>query len=276
MKLKDIIRIDNPEEYRLHFAKNSEGSEPLDSYLDSFEHWAGWNRYCAGGRDRFPVRYIISFMNFYPKPGSSLFGGIFEVLARHWENNVEDNPSEFYDIRLVDDYKELIGRLRVETPYTGQQTVVNLDKYDTVEVLELLPAPYAHHVFPGYENIDYDSAIIRKIIASDAHDWKAALSSVKGIYMLTDMNNGKKYIGAAYGDGGIWGRWQNYMYSLHGWNSELIKLYDEHGEEYMQNFKFTLLEVYSASTLDEYIIRRENYWKGVMLSRDERYGYNDN
>ncbi len=77
--------------------------------------------------------------------------------------------------------------------------------------------------------------------------------------MLTDMNNGKKYIEAAYGDGGIWGRWQTYMYSLHGWNSELVKLYDEHDEEYMQNFKFTLLEVYSASTLDEYIIKRENY-----------------
>ena len=44
----------------------------------------------------------------------------------------------------------------------------------------------------------------------------------------------------------------------------------------MQKFKFTLLEVYSASTLDEYIIQRENYWKGVKLSRDERYGYNDN
>ena len=271
VKLKNIIRIDNPNNYRLHFAKKSDGTEPLDDYMDSFEHWTSWQKW--GTKNRFPVDYVISFMNFYPKQGSSLFGGIFEVLSRHPEND----PSEFYEVRLVEDYKELIGRLIVQTPYTGQAIVVTLNNcYDTIEVLELLPAPYAHIVFPGYENINYDSAFIKKIIASEAPDWKAALSSVKGVYMLTDMNNGKRYIGSAYGDGGIWGRWQSYAYSVHGGNTELIKLYYEYGEEYMQKFKFTLLEVYSASTLDEYIIQRENYWKGVMLSRDERYGYNDN
>lgn len=275
VKLKDIIRIDNPDNYRLHFAKNSDGSEPLDSYLDSFEHWTSWQRWYTG-KNRFPKDYIISFMNFYPKSGSSLFGGIFKVLGRHWDR-VKTDPSKFYDVMLVEDYKDLIGRLRIKTPYTGKPVVVTLKNcYNDIEVLELLPAPYAHVVFPGYEYIDYDSAFIKKIIASEAPDWKAALSSVKGVYMLTDMNNGKKYIGSAYGEGGIWGRWQSYADSLHGGNRELINLYEKHGEEYMQNFKFTLLEVYSASTLNEYIIQRENYWKGVMLSRDTRYGYNAN
>lgn len=209
MKLKDIIRIDKPEIYRLLFAKNSEGGEPLDAYMDSLEHWTGWQKW--GTKDRFPAQYIISFMDFYPKPGSSLFGGIFEVLNRNWEND----PSEFYDVRLVEDYKELIGRLRVANPKSDSGNHIRkpeliLEKYyDSIEVLELLPAQYVHHVFPGYEYIDYDAVFIRKIIFSEAADWKAALSSVKGVYMLTDMNNGKRYIGSAYGDGGVWGRWQS-------------------------------------------------------------------
>ncbi len=94
------------------------------------------------------------------------------MLGRHWEN-VEDNPSEFYDVKLIEDYSYLIGGILVQTPYTGQAVVTTLEKYDAIEVLELLPTPYAHHVFPGYENIGCDSALIRKIIASDAPDWKA-------------------------------------------------------------------------------------------------------
>ena len=154
MKLKDIIPIDNPAEYRLHFAKDScrnGGNRPLDDYAVSFSYWANWHKWYRG-RDRFHVKYIISFMDFYPKPGSSLFGGIFEVLDRHWDN-AENAPSKFYDIRLVKDYSYLIGCLRVSTPYTGQQTVITLDEYANIDVIDFLPAPYAHYVFQGYENI---------------------------------------------------------------------------------------------------------------------------
>ena len=275
MKLKDIIRLDNPESYRLHLAKKSNGSAPLDDYLDSFAHWENWQKWYTG-RDRFPVKYVISFMDFYPKPGSALFGGIFEVLNRNWDN-AENNPAEFYDVKLTEDYKELIGRLRISTPCTGMQTVMKLENYyDGLEVLEIFEAPYRQRNFPGYENIDCAFSEIRRVISSNIPDWKAALSSVKGVYMLTDLNNGKRYIGSAYGYGGIWGRWHNYINFFHGGNSELIKLCENHGEEYMNNFKFTLLEIHPASAFDEYIIERENFWKGVMLSRDEKYGYNDN
>ncbi len=146
MKLKDIIRIDNPAEYRLHFAKDSSkfgGTHPLDVYLASFKAWVAWHRYPAhDGANRFPVRYVLSFIDFYHQPDSSLFGGIFEVTGRHWEN-LENNPSEFYDIKLVEDYSYLIGGILVQTPYTGMATVVTLDgRYDNIDVCEILPKPY--------------------------------------------------------------------------------------------------------------------------------------
>ena len=47
----------------------------------------------------FPYNNILFFMDFYPKPGTSLFGGIFEVLGRHPEH-LEDEPSKYYDIAV--------------------------------------------------------------------------------------------------------------------------------------------------------------------------------
>ena len=145
MKLPDIIRIDNPADYKLHFAKDSsrvDGNHPLDDYLASFETWLNWHRYPAGDRtDRFNRQYVLSFMDFSPKKhGTSLFGGIFEVLSRHPERN---DLSQYYDIRLVDDYKYLIGEIVVRTLYTGMATVMQLENYyDSIEVVEILPKRY--------------------------------------------------------------------------------------------------------------------------------------
>lgn len=55
--------------------------------------------------NRFTRRYVISFIDYYPQKGTFLFGGIFEIL-----NTYPDH----YDIRLCDEYKDFIGRLKVK------------------------------------------------------------------------------------------------------------------------------------------------------------------
>ena len=103
---------------------------------------------------------------------------------------------------------------------------------------------------------------------------KRKLENVTGIYILLDRNNGKKYIGSAYGENGIWKRWSDYIYSNNGGNKEMLQLDNDYIRD---NFKFTLLERYEIGTELEFIISRENYWKRVMLSRkNDGYGYNDN
>ena len=150
--LKNIIRIDNYDDYRLHFATACDGQEPLGVYTDSFERWMDWQK-SDRGSDRFPVKYIISFMKFYPKPGISLFGGIFEVTGRHWEL-VETDPSNFYDMKFVEDYSEYIGRLIVETPTSesgnhSMRRELTQKKYDSIKVLAILPAAYGYNVSLG-------------------------------------------------------------------------------------------------------------------------------
>ena len=36
------------------------------------------------------------------------------------------------------------------------------------------------------------------------------LENIKGIYLVTDTHTGRRYVGSAYGDMGIWSRWRQY------------------------------------------------------------------
>lgn len=266
--LKQIMPIDNPGLYKLHVAKYNGETNPLDDFINDFEKWLGWNRW-RGKVSRFTRQFVISFMDFYPQKGTFLFGGIFEIL---------DTNSNPYEIRLCDLYKEFIGRLKVSNISTGRGSAFNFEKhYDRIEVVEIFDQPYSSHVFPGYERIDYMFSSIKAIISREPPDWKSALENVKGVYMLTDLENGKRYIGSAYGDSGIWARWSQYCANGHGGNTELFNLVSQNGYAYVEkNFKFTLLEIHPMFTADDFIILRESYWKDVMMSRNEKYGYNAN
>ena len=108
-------------------------------------------------------------------------------------------------------------------------------------------------------------------------DWKTALENVKGVYMITDTSNGKRYIGSAYGGSGIWSRWSCYIYTGHGFNDELTQLIAAKGIEHARaQFRFTLLEHFPMRADDRLVIARESYWKTVLLTRRQAYGYNKN
>lgn len=103
----------------------------------------------------------------------------------------------------------------------------------------------------------------------------AALSSVKGVYMISDVQTGKRYIGSAYGVQGIWTRWTNCVSTGHGGNVELRKLVSDPSLAYCrQAFRFTLLEPRPVATADEVVIAREALWKSILLSRT--HGLNRN
>lgn len=147
---------------------------------------------------------------------------------------------------------------------------------DKFVVTELLDKPYAGVDFPGYDNIDIYFPSLEFVIKNQKQDWKVALENMKGVYLIVDKKNGKKYVGSAYVDSGIWSRWCCYIGSGHGGNDELVKVIDANGIDYArENFKFSLLEVFTMKTDDESIIRRESFWKEVLLIRG-KFGYNNN
>lgn len=128
--------------------------------------------------------------------------------------------------------------------------------------------------FLGFDQVNIDYKTLKHIVSDSIASWKAALSNVKGIYLIVDTFSGKQYVGSAYGDECIWQRWVNYAKNGHGGNVELKKLLKKNGEDYKYNFKYSILEVCNLNLGNEYIINRETHWKEVLLTR--KFGLNKN
>jgi len=139
-----------------------------------------------------------------------------------------------------------------------------------------LREPYSGREFPGYEDIDLSFEELETLVKNARPDWKAALENIKGIYLISDTRTGKCYVGAAYGDEGIWSRWCAYAASGHGGNVELRALVRDPTLDYCRaNFRVALLEHRSNRTPDEIIRSREAFWKRILLTRGEK-GLNRN
>jgi len=47
------------------------------------------------------------------------------------------------------------------------------------------------------------------------------------VYVITNTDNGKLYVGSVTGRNGIYQRWKNYIDNGHGGNTELSKLVEQ-------------------------------------------------
>ena len=274
--VQKILNIANPAEFKVHVARWNKVENPLAVYLRDKKEWREWNTY-GEKKNAFNRKYIFSLIHFYPERKNKvwLFGGVYEIIGTFMDK--KDKGLHRYKIKEVAEYSDFVGRLKVGLPYEARQKSINLETYlDQMSVSEILKEPYSGEVFPGYENIDHSFSVLEIFFKNESLGWKFALENVQGIYVVTDMNNGKKYVGSAYGVGGVWARWSQYIDTGHGGNEELTKLIEKKGFEYAQkHFKFSLLEHRSKSVGKDVMDKREKHWKKVLLSRGE-FGYNKN
>lgn len=241
-------------------------------YVRDHEEWVGWNTW-GDSRNIYNRSYIFSLIDFYHETNVWLFGGIYRVIDRYYENGYHR-----YKIEEMREYSSYVGRLKIQLERPRRGKSFYLESWiDKMMVLEILKEPYSGETFPGYENINHDFSKLIPIFKNENPGWKAALENIKGVYVIMDKSNGKKYIGSAYGDSGIWSRWMSYIDTRgHGWNEGLADIIKGNSDGYAENnFTISLLEYRSMRTDDRVIIDRENYWKGVFLSRGE-FGYNKN
>lgn len=265
--LRDTWEIQNLNDYKVHFARWDGNDQPLEVWARSRDAWRAWQEYWPGRND-FNRPRIFALMQFYHEMDAWLFGGVFEVLER---------LPEAYRVELTDERANLIGRLKLGTPYRERTTRVKLENhYDDFEVLEVLREPYAGTAFPGYSRIDLSFAELETIVENERADWRAALQSVSGIYGIMDTRVDRLYVGAAIGGGGVWSRWAEYVASGDGGNAALREIIGEHRLEYCrEHFRFTLLEPLLQTTSREAVTAREVHWKQVLRTRGAR-GFNRN
>lgn len=266
MKLELIFpELNDNSAYRFHLAKQApNGIRPIDVLARDFDEWTSWQVYRGNKKERFVRDKIVTFAQI---SGSKfLFGGIFNITGRANSN---------YDVELDSQYTELIGRLIID--YNGNNTRGTvfspnyIFSYSTISSIS--QHKYQGERFISYDQINHSFESMNIVIKNELNDWKVALSNVYGVYLLTDINTGKHYVGSAYGSQGVWGRWSDYIYDYHGNNKELKELYAIQSREYFKkHFKFTILEVLSTSLLPEEVIKRESLWKNKLQTI--KFGYN--
>lgn len=269
--LTQLLGITDTQTFKLHLACWNGEDHPLDVFIRDRDEWDKWSMW-RSTKDEFNRPRILAMAQFYHEPDTWLLAGVYDVLSRG-----STNHDYSYGISRVEQYEPLIGRVKATMPRPGRAKAFLLENYaPKLTVSEILPEKFAGIAFPGYENLSHDFGTLEVIFRNVRMDWKAALQHVKGVYLVSDVSNGRKYVGSAYGGDGLWSRWSTYMQTGHGWNDELTHLISEKGIEYARvNFTMTLLEYRPAKTDDMEIIARENFWKEALGTRGA-FGYNRN
>src|SRR5207249_1052408 len=93
--------------------------------------------------------------------------------------------------------------------------------------------------------------------------WKVVLAQWRGIYYIFDSSDGKGYVGSAYGEDNLLGRWSNYAAQGHGGN-RLLR------QREPKNFSFTILQLLSPDTNLGEVVALEASWKRRLHTRQPR------
>lgn len=190
---------------------------------------------------------------------------------------VSETGAIAYEASELEQYAPYFGRTAVRYHKTGQAPLWRYKKiHEKLVVDEILPAVYTGEGFPGYDQVRLSWQKLKRIAEQRPADWINALENQKAVYLITDTSNGKLYVGSATSRNRmLMVRWESYVKTLHGGNKKLRRIVEEKGEDHIKNyFQYSILENYNAKVSDDFVLKREAWWKEVLQSRT--YGYNDN
>ena len=182
-----------------------------------------------------------------------------------------------YEGEELEQYKSYFGRVVIKYRKTSQQQGRYYGEIcDDLEVQQILPTVFEGNDFPGYDKVRLSYPQLEAVLNHGKRDWIAALENQKAVYLITDKENGKMYVGSATSDYGmLLQRWRSYISNGHGGNKELIELVEKKGINYIKNnFYYSILENYNAKVDDRVILERESWWKETLQTRT--FGYNSN
>lgn len=169
----------------------------------------------------------------------------------------------WFDLVLTDFYASWMGKLVIDWPGRELSWWRWADRnhfaLHAVHEESVLDA-----VMPSWDTLDLSWEELQVI----PRRWKAALKEWRGIYFIHDQSDGKGYVGSAYGEENLLGRWKGYADSGHGGN-KLLKGRDP------RNFRFSILQRVSPDLSQEDVVEIENTWK-IRLHTRPPFGLNEN
>lgn len=268
--LNDLLKIENLSDVKIRFVLQVGGNwTPIEEFkngnMSKLVEGCYWN-YSRNKSFKLDQR-ILGFIPFDKADDTWLLFHAGKVIK---DLNVYNGMG--YEYENIGEFSKYCGRLiiRYKNPPSVQNLVRKAEKViDNCEVVKILPEIFNEDVFPGYENVDISWGELSRVIKKDS--WRTALQNQKGVYLITDSKTGQMYVGSAYGENMILGRWMEYVKNCHGGNAKLKELGPDHIKKY---FRYSILEIFKSTIADEVIIRRESWWKKVLLTRE--FGYNAN
>ena len=271
MRVFDLLSLLNPsirpEEAKVHLATWNGEDNPIDVYLaGEFDEWQCWQT-----RRNFERKFVVSLISL-PGPDRWLFAGVHNSTTPEW---LEDHKLYRYALTEDQSCKEMNGRLVASFHRPGRQSYLNAENWSQkIFLSEVFSESLSIGEFPGFKGVNLTKDELEMIFRQSLQSWRTALSSVAGVYLISDTASGKVYVGSASGEGGIWQRWACYADDGHGGNVELRKLLTEAGAERAKKFRYSILEIADVHASLQDILARESHWKDVLMSRT--HGLNAN
>lgn len=187
---------------------------------------------------------------------------LWRVVINHGETERNDE-TRTYDLEVTEDLADLRNRLVIQwrSPRTWRVHASTAAAYPVLEIADAQPIR-----FPGFDALVLDHPQLQAVVREHRYaNWRTALASVAGIYLITDTRDGRHYVGKADGAERILQRWTVYATNGHGGNVELRRLNPS-------TFRFSLLRVFDPATPEPVINGAEGHFKIALDSR--RHGLN--
>lgn len=175
---------------------------------------------------------------------SLIYGSTFECAKHHAMNYVDRYR---FDLRECEALRDLKGRLVVSDP--GARAYMRLAEKLSVDVLEIKRSPSIAPPMPKWDEL----VIVSDEMKSLPRDWALRLSEWRGVYLIVDQSDGARYVGSAYGENNLLGRWSTHVSGEFGVTEELSK-------RRVQNLRFSILELLSPNADAKEVIAKERLW----------------
>lgn len=209
----------------------------------------------------FPTKYRY-WLTFVGEEGTSA-----RLVACYENRGHRLGPGQWRVFDLVESgiLADLIDRLVIDWgagARSWRQRGVMAPRKPILSVLERQVRP-----FPGFERLLLTFAELNEVVNQPRRyvAWHASVSAVNAIYLIANRLTGKLYVGSAQGEGGLLGRWTDYVNSYHGGNKKLVAGIEADPSTF-KNFEFSVLQVLSRTATPDQVLAVESLCERKLLS----------
>ena len=167
-----------------------------------------------------------------------------------------------FELEKLDTYADWIGRLVIDWPKPYQNWWRWAGK-GSFPVAAIEAESRFVRGMPSWQELILNWSELQSLPAS----WRAALGQWRGIYLIYDTVRQAGYVGAAYGQDNVLGRWLEYGRTGHGGNAGLR-------DSDPANLRLSILQRTSPDLEAANIIELEATWKARLHTRE--FGLNRN